>query len=98
MNGMYQFRDNTRIWYTNEKDRLHMLTAHDAKGRQYPVVIIYGADKFETGDIQEDRRVLYVAMTRAERILIITEEHSGKSMLLKETEENFNIVGGMEYA
>lgn len=98
MNGMYQFRDNTRIWYTNEKDRLHMLTAHDAKGKQYPVVIIYGADKFETGDVQEDRRVLYVAMTRAERILIITEEHSGKSTLLKETEENFNIVGGMEYA
>ena len=67
MNGMRLFQDNTRIQFTQTAEHLHMLTAHDAKGRQFQVVIIYGADKFETGDIEEDRRLLYVAMTRAEK-------------------------------
>lgn len=98
MNGMQLFRDNTRIQYKQTTDCLHMLTAHDAKGRQFPVVIIYGADKFETGDIQEDRRLLYVAMTRAERYLIMTEEYMGRSILLREIEQNINMIGGKTYA
>lgn len=98
MNGMQLFRDNTRIQYKQMTDCLHMLTAHDAKGRQFPVVIIFGADKFETGDIQEDRRLLYVAMTRAERYLIMTEEYMGRSILLREIEQNINMIGGKTYA
>ncbi len=98
MRGMCTFRDSTRVWHTDKDDRVHMLTAHDAKGRQYPIVIIYGADKFETGDLQEDRRLLYVAMTRAEKLMVVTEEHKGSSMLLKEAEQKFRIIGGNGYA
>ena len=98
MNGMRLFQDNTRIQYTQTADHLHMLTAHDAKGRQFQVVIIYGADKFETGDIEEDRRLLYVAMTRAEKYLIMTEEYMGRSTLLREIGQNMNMIGGKTYA
>ena len=98
MNGMRLFQDNTRIQYTQTADHLHMLTAHDAKGRQFQVVIIYGADKFETGDIEEDRRLLYVAMTRAEKYLFMTEEYMGRSTLLGEIGQNMNMIGGKTYA
>ena len=98
MNGMQLFQDNTRIQYDHMDDRVRMLTAHDAKGRQFQAVIIYGADKFETGDIQEDRRLLYVAMTRAERYLVMTEEYMGRSTLLGEIRQDMNVIGGTVYA
>lgn len=98
MNGMQLFQDNTRVQYDHMDDCVRMLTAHDAKGRQFQAVIIYGADKFETGDIQEDRRLLYVAMTRAERYLVMTEEYMGRSTLLGEIRQDMNVIGGAVYA
>ena len=98
MSGMQLFQDNTRVQYDHMDDRVRMLTAHDAKGRQFQAVIIYGADKFETGDIQEDRRLLYVAMTRAERYLVMTEEYMGRSILLGEIRQDMNVIGGAVYA
>ena len=68
------------------------------KEDSFRVVIIYGADKFETGDIEEDRRLLYVAMTRAEKYLFMTEEYMGRSTLLGEIGQNMNMIGGKTYA
>lgn len=85
MSAMKVFEDDTRIYYSSgERSQVHMLTAHDAKGKEFPAVIIYGIDNFECGDVEEDRRLLYVAVTRAKRVLFILEEYPGKSNFLKD--------------
>lgn len=68
-------------------NRVSMMTAHTAKGKEWPVVIVIGA---ETGqfpmkedawadELAEERRVLYVALTRAqERLFILWTTSSDK--------------------
>ncbi len=62
-------------------DRVTLMTIHAAKGLEFPVVFLVG---FEEGvfphrlcldserDIEEERRLCYVALTRAKRVLFIT--------------------------
>ena len=69
LNITTQNYDNNNI---NEKDAVHFLTIHRAKGLEFKYVFIVG---FEEGyypccscfdeEIEEERRVLYVAITRA---------------------------------
>lgn len=98
LTAVRRFQDDTRLSYTQEEDKLHLLTAHDSKGKEFPVVLIYGVDEFEKGDMQEERRLLYVAMTRAQNMLYMTEICKGKSMFLRELKDNLEILGGMDYA
>lgn len=57
-----------------------LMTLHGSKGLEFPVVMLYGAKKglipFETekhtSDEEEERRLLYVGLTRARRELILT--------------------------
>lgn len=65
---------------------VHLMTLHGAKGLQFPVVFISGVEKglipLELPgdmDIEEERRLFYVGMTRAEENLILTaaKEESG---------------------
>ncbi|WP_234572756.1 UvrD-helicase domain-containing protein [Rhodohalobacter sp. 614A] len=61
-----------------QSDGIHLLTFHAAKGLEFPVVFIVGAEEGITPldrdgiDIEEERRLFYVAMTRAEDELQIT--------------------------
>ncbi|NLF61083.1 MAG: UvrD-helicase domain-containing protein [Lentisphaerae bacterium] len=59
--------------------RLTIMTCHAAKGLEFPVVFVAAAeDRFfpflegKTQNPDEERRLLYVAMTRAERVLYLT--------------------------
>ncbi len=59
--------------------RLTVMTCHAAKGLEFPLVFVAAAEDrffpFEEGKIvnpEEERRLLYVAMTRAERVLYLT--------------------------
>lgn len=57
-----------------------LMTLHGSKGLEFPVVMIYGAEKgsipLDTSkylvDIDEEKRLLYVGMTRAKEELILT--------------------------
>ena len=61
-------------------DAVTLMTLHGSKGLEFPVVILYGmeADKmplqtgFARADIQEERRLCFVGMTRAVEELILT--------------------------
>ena len=59
--------------------RLTVMTCHAAKGLEFPLVFVAAAeDRFfpfqegKTTNREEERRLLYVAMTRAERVLYLT--------------------------
>jgi len=58
-----------------------LMTAHSAKGLEFPLVFIVGLEDglfphsrslSELSDIEEERRLCYVAMTRAEKYLYVT--------------------------
>lgn len=61
-----------------KQQAVHLLTFHAAKGLEFPVVFISAAEEGITpvlrndSDIEEERRLFYVAMTRAEDELQIT--------------------------
>ena len=55
------------------------MTIHAAKGLEFPVVFVIGrrrvfphANSIRDGDVEEERRLCYVAMTRAEDRLVLT--------------------------
>ena len=56
-------------------ERVALLTFHAAKGLEFPVVFIAGAEEGitpMTDDPEEERRLFYVAMTRARDVLYLT--------------------------
>ena len=99
LTAVKKFHDETRLYCSGEeKGRIHLLTAHDSKGKEFEAVLVYGVDAFERGDPQEDRRLLYVALTRAKEKLYVTEICKGKSMFLREFREKLDEMGGLDYA
>ena len=64
----------------DEEGSLTLMTLHNAKGLEYPVVFIIGMEdgvfphmrSIEAGDVEEERRLFYVGLTRAKRELYLT--------------------------
>ncbi|MCR4793055.1 MAG: DNA helicase PcrA [Lachnospiraceae bacterium] len=82
-----------------ESERVVLMTLHSAKGLEFPVVYLAGMEdglfpgymSISSGDeedIEEERRLAYVGMTRAERELIMT---AAKARMLR-GETQFNPV------
>jgi len=65
---------------TEEKNAVHLMTIHASKGLEFPVVFIVGMEEgifpsihcASVFDYQEERRLAYVAMTRAKTLLHMT--------------------------
>ncbi|HVN63115.1 MAG TPA: UvrD-helicase domain-containing protein, partial [Candidatus Binataceae bacterium] len=64
-----------------EGGRIALMTLHTSKGLEYPVVFIAGMEEGlfphprsqeEPGEIEEERRLCYVGMTRARQLLYLT--------------------------
>ncbi len=62
-------------------EAISVMTMHAAKGLEFPVVFLCGLEQGlmplqlqmeEAGDVEEERRLLYVGITRAQRRLILT--------------------------
>ena len=63
----------------DQKAAVNLMTIHSAKGLEFDVVFIVGAeqgilplDRSGICDVEEERRLMYVAMTRAKKILYIS--------------------------
>lgn len=64
-----------------EPEKVALLTLHASKGLEFPLVIVTGCEDgllplrlpgLESSDIEEERRLLYVGMTRAKQRLLLT--------------------------
>jgi len=87
MTAMIEFSDTKRVEYTPDKDTLQLMTCHDSKGKEFPCVIIYGVEEY--GDSESDKRLLYVAMTRAETNLILLRTDISKVSCLAPIAEEY---------
>ena len=69
-----------------DEDRVALLTLHSAKGLEFPVVFLTGFEqgliphnnsiRSGTAAVEEERRLCYVGMTRAQSMLHITHAHT----------------------
>ena len=74
-----------------EKEGVNLMTMHGAKGLEYEVVFVIESNEGVTPykkagtpeELEEERRLFYVAMTRAKKKLFITyvKEKNGKDLL-----------------
>jgi len=80
MNYFVDFQDETRVEVDNN-GKVTLITCHDAKGKEYPVVLI--RNDFSSFS-EEVRRVFYVAVTRAKEKLYMLQEKTCKVDFLKE--------------
>lgn len=85
-----EYLQNIALLTDQDKDeeeavpRITLMTVHAAKGLEFPVVFIVGLEEnlfpsemaIEEGGIEEERRLFYVAITRAAQRLFLTWSHS----------------------
>ena len=74
--------------YDPRADRVTLMSLHASKGLEFPVVFIVGCEegllpyerKGEAVDVEEERRLFYVGLTRAGRKLILTHAAQARAV------------------
>jgi superfamily I DNA/RNA helicase len=92
--------------YDPRADRVTLMTLHAAKGLEFPVVFIVGCEEGllpyarpdEAADADEERRLFYVGLTRAQRRVVLL--HADKRLLYGQPMTNpvSRFVGDIEAA
>ncbi len=80
--------------YDPRADRVTLMSLHASKGLEFPVVFIVGCEegllpytrKGEPANVEEERRLFYVGLTRAARKIVLT--HASKRVLFGQFIEN----------
>jgi DNA helicase-2/ATP-dependent DNA helicase PcrA len=65
---------------SDNKDGVSLMTIHKAKGLEFPVVFLVGLVEgilpSKKGDLEEERRICFVAMSRAMKLLYLSHSLS----------------------
>ncbi|KIJ66868.1 hypothetical protein HYDPIDRAFT_149901 [Hydnomerulius pinastri MD-312] len=85
----------------SDNEKVTITTCHAAKGLEWPVVIIPAVEKgtfpfYRTEDIEEERRLLYVACTRAQVMLYLTHSLKRKNAGEEKTKDVSEFVAGIQ--
>ena len=87
----------------NRPKKFSLMTMHAAKGLEFPVVFITGCEEnlipfkqrnSEQADIEEERRLFYVAMTRAKDRLYLTRAKKRRIYGKLRRARSFPLCGG----
>lgn len=104
----------TNTDYSKDSDKVKLMTIHQAKGLEFPYVFISGLSEgifpnqrsireSKRRGLEEERRLMYVAVTRAEKALFMTESEgfcpqaSGEkipSRFIREIKKNLYVTEG----
>jgi DNA helicase-2/ATP-dependent DNA helicase PcrA len=82
----------TRESRGGEKAQVFLLTMHNAKGLEFPTVIVGGVNsaympffmRKERDELEEERRLFYVASTRASQLLVVSTASDRPSFFLQQ--------------
>lgn len=80
INTISLFENEIKTDTDNQNDKVSLMTIHASKGLEFPVVIIIGANQeviphrlaVKNDTVDEERRLFYVALTRAKKEVFIT--------------------------
>ena len=83
--SLLNFADSFKEASSKDKEGVSLMTIHKSKGMEFPVVFVIGmVDGLlpnRNGDIEEERRIAFVALSRAMKRLYLTfsQNHLGKA-------------------
>lgn len=83
--SLLNYTDSFRDDYGNDENGVSLMTIHKAKGLEFPVVFVTGMVKGilpnKSGDIEEERRIAFVALSRAMKLLYVSwyQHYMGKA-------------------
>lgn len=113
---LYDYLENLSLLSDLDKteksdEAISMMTVHSAKGLEFPVCFVVGMDEglfpskrsMDEGNLEEERRLFYVAITRAEQKLYLTSSEIRRnygqpvyykpSRFIEEIKDDLEIIG-----
>ena len=95
--------DLNKVAELKNGDKVKLLTIHKSKGMEYPVVFIVGCNQdllphYKSNDTDDERRLMYVAITRAEKELYMSyvDMYNNKTMsvspFIDDIQDTINII------
>lgn len=80
ISSFLEYTDSFDEQMSNDKEGVALMTIHKAKGLEFPIVFVIGLVEGITptkkGDIEEERRIVFVAISRAMKTLYISYSHT----------------------
>jgi len=75
-----EYTDSFDEQMSNDREGIALMTIHKAKGLEFPIVFVIGLVEGITptkkGDIEEERRIVFVGISRAMKVLYISYSHT----------------------
>lgn len=88
----FQWQQDKKHSYSSADDSIKLMTMHSSKGLEFPMVCIPGIGTHlkDGDDLQDEARLIYVAMTRATHELVMT--HGETSMLAEKMQRAMGVL------
>lgn len=88
----FEWQQDAKRSYSPAHESVKLITMHSSKGLEFPMVCIpaIGAPLKKEEDVQDEARLLYVAMTRATHELIMT--HGDGSLLAEKMQKAMGVL------
>jgi len=96
------YTDSFQAESVHAKDGVALMTIHKSKGLEFPVVFVIGLVEGITptkkGDLEEERRIVFVAISRAMQLLHLSHSHTYLGAPVKRSRFIDEILGAKEPA
>ena len=91
---LFQWQQDKKHSYSPLHDSVKLITMHSSKGLEFPLVCIPGiGTPMKEEDLQDEARLIYIAMTRATQELVMT--HGETSLLATKMYKAMGVLQGL---